>query len=225
MPSPVTSPTFYFNTASFPGTTFGGTSTVAPPTTNTTTNGWEVGQNATPNYCQMAWNIEVTRNAVGKWTAAPGGAALDQAMGTNAGNAWVLGPFNGEFTPGNWIMTQSFRSVTNTSTHTNRVVYRIWTAPSASGASATLVSPTYFSSSAGVVASTTVRVPFTSSLNLPSINLHNEYVFIQANCMVVVAGGNNASDMDHTLGSMSYVQPTSFVSHSRQNVVLWESIP
>ena len=225
MPAPVTSPTFYFTTSAFPGTNFGGTSTSTFTTTDQTTNGWNVGANAPPNYAEMNWNTEVVRNAIGAWTAAPSASIPNQSvLGSGGGNCWVLGPFNGEFTPGNWIMTMSFRAVSATNTHTNRIIYRVWTSPTASGQNATLVSPTFFSSSAGVIASTTVRVPFTSSITLPSINLRDEYIFLQTYCMVVTAAGaagaNNA-DMDHTLGSMSYIQPTPFVSHSRQNVVSW----
>ena len=221
MPAPVTSPTFYFDTSAFPGTNFGGTVTTAPTTTDTTA-GWNVGQNTAPNYAEMNWNSEVVRNANGAWTSVPSASAPRQNVrGSGGGNCWVMGPFNGEFVAGNWNMTMSFRQVSNTSAHTNRVIYRVWTALSASGVNASLVSSTFFSSSIGSFSTLNVRTPMTSSITLPSINLRNEYIFLQTYCMVQTAGGNNASDMDHTLGSMSYVRPTSFVSHSRQNVVSW----
>lgn len=224
MPAPVTSPTFYFNTAAFSGTSFGGTSTVAPTTTDTTANGWNVGTNGVPNYCEMQWNLEVTRNLAGAWSSSVSASIPNQnVLGLGGGNCWMLGPFNGEFTVGNWTITMSMRQVSNASAHTNRIIYRFWKSPAASGVNASLVSSTFFSSSIGSFSTIGVRIPITSSITLPNINLRNEYIFLQTYCMVVTAAGNVSSDMDHTLGSMSYIQPTPFVSHSRQNLVEWSS--
>jgi hypothetical protein len=221
MPYPVTL-IHYFNTAAFSGTSFGGITTTAPATTDDATNGWNVGTNGSPNYAEMNYSSEVARNATNAWTTAPSASIPNQNVrSTGNGNCWIMGPFNGEFTEGNWIITMSYRANSSANSHTNRIIHRIWTSPTASGQNATLVSSTYFSSSIGSISSTTTRVPFTSSIALSNINLHNEYILFQTYCMVQTAGGNINADMDISLGTMSLVQPTLFVSHSRQNLVEW----
>lgn len=143
--------------------------------------------------------------------------------GTNAGNCWMMGPFNGEFLAGNWQITMSQKCVTIGNAHSGRFNYRFWTAPTGSGEGASLITSTFFSSSIlNMPANTTTVIAGTASVSLPNINLHNEYIFIHTQWSIITAGTNNNADNDYVFGTTaSLVIPPSFVTHSKQQILSW----
>lgn len=216
MPAPVTK-TFYFNTASFPGTTFGGILEVAPPNTATTW-GWIVGQNNPPLHCEMNWNVEIVRTSA-QWQAAPTASGPTQATGLSAaGNGWMVGPYNGEFLGGTWYITQSVAAVTNAAGQDGRFVYRFWTCSSGSGINASLVTSSFISSSVIVNLSTT-PVQLSTSVVLPKIILRNGFLFLQTYWSITGTSTNNAADVDYVFGALSGTMiPTRFVGDYVTNV-------
>ena len=217
---------FYLNTSSFTGTTYGGLSDgVAPPTTNTTF-GWNTGRNNPPLFCELNWNQEVGRTST-QWQATPTSSIPTQnAGGSGAGNCWVVGPIHGEFLSGNWDVSMSMKQVTTAATHTGRFHYRFWSSPTGSGAGATLLSPTFFTSSILSFTNTLATViTGTGSFTLPRVNLNDEYLLIQTYWSIVTSPGggvaNNDVDGDYVLGVNSKIQSTGFVT-SRPSLVVWD---
>jgi len=223
MPQPVTK-IYYCNTASFPGTTYGGLSeNVAPPQTNTTW-GWESGRNNPPLFSSMNWSWEVNRLNT-EWQATPTQSVPAQNGISGSGDCWVYGPINGEFVPGQWEITMSIKSTTNAASHQGQMLYRIWTAPSGSGLNATLVTSSFITSSIATIASTTVPDFPSASFVLPQVNLRNEYLFVQTYWSIVTSPGggvgNNLTDNNFILGTGSLIRPTAFVTHSTGRMVSW----
>ena len=214
---------YYCSTASFAGTTFGALTTTAPPQTNSTI-GWISGRNNPPLYSELNWNAEVSRLST-QWQSPPTQSIPSQnAGGSGDGNCFIMGPFNGEFVAGSWTITMSIISPGNVASHQGRLLYRMWTSPTGSGATATLISSSFISSSVGVVASTTVPAICTASFVLPQVNLHNEYVLVQTYWAIITNPGggvpNNATDNTFILGTGSLVNPTGFVSN-RTRATTW----
>jgi hypothetical protein len=221
---------YYCSTSSFPGTTFGALSDGVNPPVTYTTRGWNTGRINPPLYCEMNWNQEVVRTST-QWQATPTQSAPNQNVGgSGAGNCWALGPVNGEFLAGNWQITMSMKSVTAAAAHTGRFIYRFWTSLTGSGENASLITSSYISSSVlSMPGNTTTVVAGTSSINLPYMNLRNEYIFIQTYWSVITNPGggpaNNNVDQDYVLGNItsSLVRPTSFISHNRSGFVACEN--
>jgi hypothetical protein len=121
-------------------------------------------------------------------------------------------------------------SVTAAAAHTGRFIYRFWTSLTGSGENASLITSSYISSSVlSMPGNTTTVVAGTSSINLPYMNLRNEYIFIQTYWSVITNPGggpaNNNVDQDYVLGNItsSLVRPTSFISHNRSGFVACEN--
>jgi len=229
MPIPVTK-IYYCSTSSYTGTTFGALSDGVNPPATYTTWGWNTGVINPPLYSEMNWNQEVVRTS-NQWQSPPTQSAPNQnAGGSGTGNCWALGPVNGEFLDGNWQITMSMKSVTLAAAHTGRFVYRFWTSLTGSGANASLITSSYISSSVlSMPGNTTTVVAGTSSIALPRINLHNEYIFIQTYWSIITSPGggpaNNNVDQDYVLGNItsSLVLPTGFVSHNRMGTIIREN--
>jgi len=219
MSLPVTK-SLYFSTGSFTGTTFGGLLEIAPPNTNTTW-GWIVGVNNPPLFCEMNWNVEVARTST-QWQSPPTQSIPSQnASGSGAGNGWIAGPYTGEFVGGAWQITQSVKATTNAGGQDGFLVYRLWTCPTGSGEGANLVTSSFISSSS-VTNLTTTTVQLTTSVNLPRINLRNEYLFFQTYWALTGAANNNGADVDYVFGSTSgSIKTTGFVTSSAR-MVTWE---
>lgn len=221
MPSPVTK-TYYCNTSSFDATTFGGLSDgVAPPQTNTIW-GWNTGRNNPPLYCEMNWNVAVSRLST-QWEASPTSSSPTQNAGGNGeGNCWIYGPISGEFTSGNWIITMSVKSVNAAAAHTGQFIYRFWKASNEFGSGSALITSSFYSSSiASLPSNTTTTVSATSSIALNDIIFRNEYLFLQTYWSLLTnpggGAGNNAVDNDYVLGATaSLIISPSFIADSPQ---------
>jgi hypothetical protein len=218
MSAPVTK--LYYLTSSLFNTTYGGLRDgVAPAQTNTAI-GWNVGQNNPPLYCEMNWPAEVARTST-QWQATPTQSIPNQTVGTSNGNCILGGPINGEFTAGNWIISMSVKAVTNAATHTGRLLYRVWTSPTGSGASASLITASFISSSIVTVNSTTNPAVTTCQFSLPRMNLKNEFLLFQTYWEIVTAAANNNADNDFVLGTGSFIQSSPFIESSAKTV-LWK---
>lgn len=221
MSLPVTK-SYYCTTGSYGGSGFAALSETAPNLFSATAFGWNMGQNNPPNYCEMQRGVEVARNAAGLWQAAPTASFPN----TVTGNCWAFGPLTGEFLSASWQITMSVRAISRADAQVGQMIYRFWKANNVSGSNASLISPTYFSSSRAIPGTTSagngIITPLTSSISLPNINLKDEYFFIQTYWRVITAGGNNADDEDYVFGiTASLVKSAPFVT-SQARIVVWE---
>jgi len=218
MPAPVTR-TYYCTTGSYSGSGFAALSPTAPNPFSASAYGWNMGTNSPPLWCELYRGVEVARNTAGRWFAAPSASVPNNTIG----NCWAIGPLNGEFLSGNWQITMSVIAVLRADGQVGMLNYRFWRANNVSGSNATLISPTYFSSSRAVPGNTSggngVVLALTSSTALSNIILRNEYFFIQTYWGIITAGGNNGDDENYVFGpNSSLVKPTPFVGDRVTNV-------
>lgn len=206
--------TYYPLNVRFVGTNFGGTSLTAPGNTNTTW-GWNVGQNTPPRFCGMSFNVEVARASV-RWTTSPTSSAPNNVIG----DCWMIGPFHGRFDAGLMKITQSIKATNSSTGQDGRFVYRLWHGSNPTGIGAELITGSYISSSI-VTNATTTPLALTGSMNLPSFDLHNEYIFIHTQWSITGAATNNNADVNFVFGvtAANITLPT-YISHPTTNVNL-----
>ena len=221
MSVPVTK-TYYCTTGSYNASGFAALDETAPNLFSATAFGWNMGQNNPPLYCEMSRSFEVLRTDTLSWLAAPSASIPNRTRG----NCWAFGPLTGEFLSASWQITMSVRAITRADAQVGQMIYRFWKADNVSGSNASLISPTYFSSSRAVPGTTAggsgLILPLTSSIPLPNINLKNEYFFIQTYWSIVTAGTNNGDDENYVFGiTASLVKSAPFVT-SQARMVVWE---
>jgi len=222
MSLPVTK-SYYCTTGSYNASGFAALDETAPNLFSATAFGWNMGQNNPPLYCEMYRGVEVLRNTAGRWFPTPSGSGVPN---NTIGNCWAFGPLTGEFLSASWQITMSVCAITRADAQVGQMIYRFWKADNVSGSGASLISPTYFSSSRAVPGTTAggngIITPLTSSIPLPNINLKNEYFFIQTYWSIVTAGTNNGDDENYVFGiTASLVKSAPFVT-SQARMVVWE---
>jgi hypothetical protein len=213
MPLPVTK-VLYCTTGSYSGSGFAALSETAPNVFTASAFGWNMGQNNPPLYCEMYRGVEVLRNTAGRWFPRPSGSGVPN---NTIGNCWAFGPLNGEFLSASWQITMSVKAITRSDGQVGNFIYRFWQGSNVSGSNATLITPTFYTSSRNTSesagATPLIVSRLTSSISLPNIRLKNEYLFIQTYWSIVTAGGNNGDDENLVFGiSASVIKPTSFVA-------------
>ena len=214
--------TYYCTTGSYSGSGFAALSETAPNLFSATAFGWVMGGNNPPLYAEMSRSFEVIRTDTLSWLAAPSASIPNRIRG----NCWTTGPLTGEFLSGNWQITMSVKAITRADGQVGQMIYRFWKADNVSGSGASLISPTYFSSSRAVPGTTAggngIITPLTSSIPLPNINLKNEYFFIHTHWSIVTAGTNNGDDENYVFGQFaSNIKSAPFVT-SQARMVIWE---
>lgn len=165
---------------------------------------------------------ELLKN-IPQWQASPTQSIPSQdAGGSGRGNGWISSPFTGEFISGNWNISMSVKATTSVNGQSGNFIYRIWTCLTDSGGNASLVTSSFITSS-GVISLTTTPVNLTSSIILPRLNLHSEYIFIQMYWSITVAasgGGSTNADVNYVLGPDSTIQTSPFIS-SKSRIVAY----
>lgn len=215
MPAPVTT-TYYCSTASYTSSLgqpirFGALTPVAPPTPSVTAWGWNNGALNPPRFCEMNWKVEVLRTST-QWTVTPTASLPNNnAGGSGTGNSFIMGPFHGEFLPGNWVVTMSVRPISDPQAHSGQFIWKIWKGSDISGSNAERITGSFLSSSVVAMNGTTATFFTSGSYFLPRINLRDEYIFIHTYWSIIASSGNNNNDTDLLLGTGSNWTPPPFV--------------
>jgi hypothetical protein len=205
--------TYYPLNTVFDATNFGDTSLTAPANTNTTW-GWNVGQLTVPRFSHMNFGVEVPRGTAALWSTSPTASLPDSVYG----NCWVIGPFHGNFVQETTRITMSVKATTSATGQDGGFIYRFWKSPNQNGTGASLIDSSWISSSLVTNLTTTAQITSTSVV-IPSFDLHNEYIFLHVQWRLTGAATNNNADVNFTFGSAAtnITLPT-YISHPTTNI-------
>jgi hypothetical protein len=209
--------TFYLKDVVASGSAFGSLQDggTAPTAANMVT-GWTVGKIAnTVPYSRLVYG---TKQATGTFNA------TDQlgtaAMPTNALKDAFRSEntYTGLFPAGSWSFAVKVRA-TVASAQNGALVIRVWASTSATGASGNRELTTAIQTgTTATTPSTTVDSSTTVTWSAPNVILNNEYLFVQMEWKITVAGGSNTADW--VLRAGSAITTTNFVQGPTATVTL-----
>jgi hypothetical protein len=173
------------------------------PTAANTAYGWTVGKTATTT---AFWRARL--GAVGAATVAAATSTIDSTNPTagtgtaitTAGNAWIVGPFNGTFANTAWTFVLNMRA--STAGAIGNIRMRVFKSANRNGSSPTALTASTLVTSAGPkTMSTTADVNFGFTWSPGAITLNNEYLFFEPEWQETTAGSNASSNALFRAGS------------------------